>query len=134
MTIPPDPAAEPIPPSGPPIDIDVSPPDPPSVRGPISFPITIPERREIARAWIAKVLVGIFGFEVLGAILAVWFCSEKQQELKDILTLILGPTVAVIGSVLGFYFGAENGDRSSPSQPPTQPSSQAPAQAPPAQR
>jgi hypothetical protein len=99
------------------------------VRGPISFPITIPERREIARAWIAKVLVGIFGFEALGAILAIWFCSAKQQELKDILTLILGPTVAVIGSVLGFYFGAENGDRS----PPSQPSSQVPAQAPPAQ-
>jgi hypothetical protein len=112
-----DPAAE-AQPSAVPVEVDV----PARGAGPGATPITIPERRERARAWIALSLVGIFGFEVVGAFVALWFCT-RLQELKDVITLILGPTVAVIGSVLGFYFGtrdesAEDSGRPPPVQPP----------------
>jgi heme A synthase len=68
-------------------------------------PKTLDEWREWVRRALALVLVGIFGLEVLGAMLALWFGSAHLQELKDILTLILGPTVALAGSAIGFYFG-----------------------------
>ena len=92
----------------PPLDIDL----PEAGGGPEAKKITIPERRERARERIAMLLVIIFAIEVLGAMLALWLCGETRlQQLKDILPLILGPTVAVVGSVLGFYFGGkENGD------------------------
>jgi hypothetical protein len=67
-------------------------------------PITIPERRERTRERIAYILVFIFGFEVVAAMLALLFCGADLRGLKDLLTLILTPTVALAGSVIGFYF------------------------------
>lgn len=88
----------------PPIDVDI--PEP-GGGGPGTKEITIPERREWIRGLIAIILVAIFGLEVLGAMLVLWLCSTQLQQLKELLPLILSPTVAVVGSVLGFYFGGK---------------------------
>jgi hypothetical protein len=63
------------------------------------------ERREWVRRTLAVALVAIFGLEVLGAMAALCWTSAHPQDLKDILTLILSPTVALTGSAIGFYFG-----------------------------
>jgi hypothetical protein len=68
-------------------------------------PTTVAGSREWVRRFLAVSLVVIFGIEVLGAMLSVWFSTQHLQELKDILTLILSPTVALAGSATGFYFG-----------------------------
>jgi hypothetical protein len=69
---------------------------------------SVPERRETARLGVAIALVVIFGIEVIGAMLALWLCSARMAELKDILSLILSPTVALVGAVTGFYFGTQD--------------------------
>jgi hypothetical protein len=86
-----------------PTAIDIAGPPPP----PIARRTTIPERRESARKTLALILVGIFGIEVIGALAALVFFGVNLQDLKDIIPLILGPTVALVGSVVGFYFGTQ---------------------------
>ncbi len=87
--------------------VDPTPPDVLDIEGPEGAgpePRTIPEWQEWVRRFLAIALVTIFGVEALGGMVALWLCSEHLQELKDILTLILGPTVALAGSATGFYF------------------------------
>jgi hypothetical protein len=84
---------------------------------PQSRGFTIPERQEWARTWLALSLVAIFGVEVTGSMVALWVCGARLQELKDILTLVLGPTVALVGSATGFYF-ASRSRTEEPSQSP----------------
>ncbi|MGC2415637.1 MAG: hypothetical protein WA459_23435 [Stellaceae bacterium] len=80
---------------------------------------SIEQRREDVRQRIAVILVVILGIEVIGAMAAIFLCRGNMPELKDILTLILGPTVALVGSVTGFYFGTHsNGDASDTDPPP----------------
>jgi len=67
---------------------------------------TLPELREKARQWIAWALVAIFGVEVLGAMAAARFCKTDIQNIKDIMELILSPTIGLVGAVVGFYFGS----------------------------
>lgn len=92
----------------------------PGSAGPRAVRPTLPERQEDARRILALVLVGIFGFEVIVAMLALWLNrgDHDLQALKDILTLILGPTVALVGSVTGFYFGTrpQEGGKIAPPQ------------------
>jgi hypothetical protein len=106
------------PPAQPPTDAEVGEP-----RGaePREIRATIPERQEHARQYLAFALVGIFGLEVLGSMLALWFCvrADLLQNLKDILTLILGPTVALVGSATGFYFATAPGSSNAPPASPT---------------
>lgn len=83
---------------------------PPEGAEPRSQKTTVPERRESARQLLAIVLVGIFGFEVFGAMVALWLCGDIRG-LKELLTLIIGPTVALVGSVTGFYFGTRESER-----------------------
>jgi hypothetical protein len=74
--------------------------------GPEARKATIPEKQEDARRTLAIALVVIFGIEVIGAMLALWFCKPPMiDSIKEVLTLILGPTVALVGSATGFYFG-----------------------------
>jgi hypothetical protein len=62
--------------------------------------------REDARRLLAISLVAIFGVEVVAALLTV-LCGRDLATIKDILTIILGPTVALVGSATGFYFGTK---------------------------
>ena len=80
---------------------------PPIEVEPQSRPISIPELRERARSRLAMSLLIILGIEVTAAFVAL-FCGFFPSDIKDILTVILSPTVALVGSALGFYFGTDN--------------------------
>jgi hypothetical protein len=63
--------------------------------------------REKMRGKIALVLVAILGIVVVGSLVALSFGAEIST-LKELLGFILGPVVALVGSVTGFYFGGIN--------------------------
>jgi hypothetical protein len=78
----------------------------PASDGPESKKVTLAEKQEDARRALAIILVLIFAGEVLGAMLALWTSNSPPiNDIKEILTMILGPTVALVGSAMGFYFG-----------------------------
>ncbi len=65
------------------------------------------EDREKARGLIAQALVGILALIVLFAFLTMWLGSVKSEDLKDLLSVLMGPVAALAGSATGFYFGGK---------------------------
>lgn len=57
------------------------------------------------RGKIADGLVGLLAAAVLAAFVSIWINGELTDEMKDLLTIILGPLVTLVGSATGFYFG-----------------------------
>jgi hypothetical protein len=83
--------------------------------------LPISHQQELARRRIAYALVGILGAEVLLSLLfLICFFHVTIESLRSIMTIIFGPTVALVGSATGFYFGtSRDSTPSTPSQPPT---------------
>jgi hypothetical protein len=79
---------------------------------PIS-PTSIEYHREETRSKLAFALIAIFGVEVLAALATFVFPhqlgidSADLASVKDILSIVFSPTVALVGSAMGFYFGTE---------------------------
>ncbi len=69
---------------------------------------TVEQKRESVRAWIALMLLAIFGLTVIAALLAVIFSDAESQVVKDLLEVLLPAETALLGSAVGFYFGAES--------------------------
>src|SRR5476649_154753 len=80
------------------IDID-------DIRQPTTRPL--PDRQEDVRQWLAISLTAILALEVTVALLAAAICSNSWPHMKDVLIVIFGPTVALVGSATGFYFGSK---------------------------
>jgi hypothetical protein len=85
---------------------------------------SIAERQEDARRIITYILLGIFGVEVLLSLVMVW-CIKRTgmvEDLKQIMTIIFGPTAALVGSATGFYFATKSetnqGQPNTPRTPP----------------
>ena len=102
-------------PTQPPTDDEVR---EPSGAGPGEVKTTISEWQEAARRRLAYILVTIFGGEISIAmlVLLLWKTEQDIQHLKDLLTLILSPTVALVGSAMGFYFGTRSGSNDTTAQ------------------
>jgi hypothetical protein len=73
-------------------------------QGPIEGPVA--QRREKARSRIAYVLLGtliaqlaFFGFTVFGS-------EETWSRAQEYVQITLGGTLALVGSVAGFYYGS----------------------------
>lgn len=68
-----------------------------------------PKQRETVRGLLALSLVGVFALEVVGGFIYLfWTCGNPQDTinaLKELATIFLGPTVALVGAATGFYFG-----------------------------
>jgi hypothetical protein len=110
----------PVPPQPPLDDDDVGQPE-----SPRQVLLPIPHQQELARRRIAYALVTILGFEVLAALLLLLCVIEPLvipiENLRTIMTIIFGPTVALVGSATGFYFGTSreaNPPPTSESRPP----------------
>jgi hypothetical protein len=67
-------------------------------------PRTIPERQETARQILTWILCGILGVVVV-LFSAKTLHAASMDETKEILGLIYGPVVALVGAATGFYFG-----------------------------
>ena len=62
---------------------------------------TVTESRERTRTWT----VAAFGFEIC-FLLVAWVFGKPISDLKDICTLVVTPTVTLLGTALGFYFSS----------------------------
>jgi hypothetical protein len=87
---------------------------------PLPIRLGLPEHQEWARRWLAFLLVGILAVEVFAAIgsFVAWVIlydgnGYPIDKVKELMLVLFGPTVALVGSATGFYFGtkAEGGAR-----------------------
>jgi F0F1-type ATP synthase assembly protein I len=62
--------------------------------------------REEVRSIIAKGLIWLLSATIVIGF-ALFYFTDRYTDLKDLLTIIFPPLIAIIGTVLGFYFGAE---------------------------
>lgn len=69
-----------------------------------------PEREKI-RGEIARVLVWALVLFLGFALLSSWIfmAPDNRQALVDVLQLIIGPLIGLVGAVTGFYFGERKG-------------------------
>ena len=69
--------------------------------------------RETARALLAGALIAVFAVQIIiGVIYCLWGSppySERILALKDMCTMFLSPTNALVGAAAGFYFGRSSG-------------------------
>jgi hypothetical protein len=84
------------------------------VVGPIPQPIRIPydpsRDRELARAYLAKVLVWVLA----GSVVAIFILAGGGWvSIKDTLP-VLTALVGVVGTALGFYFGGHSSGTTGP--------------------
>lgn len=71
----------------------------------------IEHRREHMRGILALILVGLLTVTVLLALGAVMFRNydtDTMDRIKDVLAIVLGPVVGLVGAVTGFYFGEQS--------------------------
>ena len=89
------------------------PPDDIDLQGPPIQPraIDVGTKRENTRTLLAFFLVLIFAIEIILALVVIYFPGptvnnvDNIGRIKDILSVVFGPTVALVGSAIGFYFG-----------------------------
>ena len=93
------------------VDLDKQPP--PSVEkpaaqevGPKLVPYDPAPYRDRMRGYLAGTLVGILGFTIILSLGAAAFWPDRSQAILDVLNVILGPLVALVGAATGYYFGA----------------------------
>lgn len=81
--------------------------DPPSSepKKPATVPYNIDRHRESTRGLIALILVGLLAAVLLVAMAGLISGHAEMKDLKELLTIILGPLVALVGAATGFYFG-----------------------------
>lgn len=73
-------------------------------------PKSIAHKQEDIRGWLARSLIYILGAEIGVSLVIAMFCPDSAEKMKDLLAVILGPTVALVGSATGFYFGLKRAD------------------------
>lgn len=81
--------------------------DPPSSepKKPSTVPYNLDRHRENTRGMIALTLVGLLAAVLLLSMGGLIWGNTEMKELKELLTIILGPLVALVGAATGFYFG-----------------------------
>jgi hypothetical protein len=64
--------------------------------------------RESSRRIIAILIIATFALSVFGGFMTLWWIDDGQMgERADVALRIGSPVVAIVGTVLGFYFGRE---------------------------
>jgi hypothetical protein len=74
----------------------------------VSSPYNIDRDREQKRGLIALILVGLLAAVVLLSFAGLLTSRIELKDLKELLTVILSPLVALVGAATGFYFGEKS--------------------------
>lgn len=67
----------------------------------------ITQSQEDTRRTIALGLLALLAVLVAAAVVIIFRTNISETRSKDLLGLILGPVVGLVGTVVGFYFGAQ---------------------------
>ena len=65
------------------------------------------ETRENFRGAIALALITLMAITVLISLALVWIHPDRSKDLHDLLALIFGPLIALVGTATGYYFGSQ---------------------------
>lgn len=71
--------------------------------------VPIEQAREAMRGYIALALVLTVGGIILGCMLLLGTKSATAADLKDVMSIVFTPIVALLGAVVGFYYGTGTG-------------------------
>jgi hypothetical protein len=64
--------------------------------------------RESSRRVLAILIIATFALSVAAGFLTLWLIPDGQMgERADVALRIGSPVIAIVGTVLGFYFGRE---------------------------
>ena len=70
------------------------------------------KERENVRGAVALLLIGLMAATIVASFILLWIHPDRSRELHDLLALVFGPLVALVGAATGYYFGAQAADRS----------------------
>jgi hypothetical protein len=72
---------------------------------PSTVPYNSEQDRERVRGLVALLLIGLLAFAVVGSFIGLATKMIEMKDLKELLTIVLGPLIALVGAATGFYFG-----------------------------
>ena len=78
-----------------------------SVLEPSTVPYNSDEDRERIRGLVALVLIGLLAAVVVGSFIGLATGTIEMKDLKELLTILFGPLIALVGAATGFYFGGK---------------------------
>jgi hypothetical protein len=71
----------------------------------------VARRREWLRALLASLIVGSFAFIVVGTFATLWMHTDSTiNDLREMIHILISPTIGIVGAVMGFYFGERGFD------------------------
>lgn len=74
-----------------------------------TIPYDPAKARESVRGWIALSLIALFALVMSASFAFMWVHPDRTRDLHDLLALLLGPLVALVGAATGYYFGSKAG-------------------------
>jgi hypothetical protein len=74
---------------------------------PETRPYSVTRARENIRGIIALGLIALLSMVVTISLLLIWIHPDRSKELHELLVLVFGPLIALVGSATGFYFGSK---------------------------
>lgn len=66
-----------------------------------------PEPRDQHRFYFSMILILVFCAEIVAALGVVIFWPDRVKAVSEILNVLISPTVAILGTIIGFYFGTQ---------------------------
>jgi hypothetical protein len=81
----------------------------PGFHRPAKIPYDPEQQRETLRGWLAIILIAILCIEIVLAFVLLHFSQTKFENVREVLGIVFGATVTLVGTALGFYFGEKKG-------------------------
>lgn len=72
---------------------------------PSTVPYNSDQDRERVRGHVALGLIWLLALVVVGSFVGLVTKTMEMKDLKELLTIVLGPLIALVGAATGFYFG-----------------------------
>lgn len=104
-------------------ELDLTGGSPPGEPSPIELreegppPDTLPTVKETSpglettRAQIARALVALLAVVILFSFLTLWMAQPSGADLRELLTIIFSPLIALVSGAVGFYFGKRSDEQ-----------------------
>jgi len=77
----------------------------PGLRLPELRPFDPEPQREHLRGWIALWLLAMLALVLLCSFISLW-AGIDGEKLRTVLTILVGPLVALVSAATGFYYGS----------------------------
>jgi hypothetical protein len=103
----PDPGESPPLEGSPPESLDLGSAADTTFSGIETIPYDPTKARESVRGWIALSLIALLATTILVSFVLLWIHPDRSKELHDLLALVFGPLVALVGAATGYYFGSQ---------------------------